>query len=667
MKRTLIFLTVFCMLLSFGVSIAEENVIGFAPLTKGDSGEAVTVLQNKLKELGYMITDEEGVFGSSTKNALFMYQTENGLEPSGSYDENTYKYLYGLIEKKEENEETTKTVADDTEPSWVVANPHLREEPRAGEIATAKSRLWVLGYDCGNTNGEADATFQEQILKYQKDFGLPETGICDYQTRQSIETQVSVPKLFPVLREDDTGRLLFGMIDAEGQMVIPAEYSRYSFGDGIIRLSKLDADGFFASSDFFYSDGTPLVLKGKPNGDFEEGFLVVDIDGKDCMVNTAGEVAIPNNGWSWVYWFDDGLAEVRKDGRWGFIDAAGNQVVDCTYSDSVDINSRGEGWYSVNNRGYFNAFDPSLSIAVPDDQNKTAILGYSEGYCSIMHDNRKTRVYDVTGKEAFPYEWDGNNLRFVHGLAVVWQGDLCGYINYNGECVSGMQYTAATRFNDSGYASVQLEGSEHYIVIDQMGNNPWPEVWSEKAIQFNNGMAKIVQDGKVGFIDLTGEMIIPLVWDVSEIEESGYSDTNKTGLYPYADIKGFFAGFVGDLAPVARDDRTYYINRDGEVVAYAGPSTLIPTYAVEERKTPTTTLKSETECKTIAIDYLKKYLKNPDSLQVHSATATMSGVEYTFIIDYSAMNSFGGYTRSSYICVVNCLSGEVTAAYSSGK
>ena len=73
---------------------------------------------------------------------------------------------------------------------------------------------------------------------------------------------------------------------------------------------------------------------------------------------------------------------------------------------------------------------------------------------------------------------------------------------------------------------------------------------------------------------------------------------------------------------------------------------------------------SEDKCKDIAIEYLNKYLKNPSSLQIHNTTCTKDGDKYLFIFDYSAMNSFGGYTRSTYYCMVDSKDGEVTLAYS---
>lgn len=61
---------------------------------------------------------------------------------------------------------------------------------------------------------------------------------------------------------------------------------------------------------------------------------------------------------------------------------------------------------------------------------------------------------------------------------------------------------------------------------------------------------------------------------------------------------------------------------------------------------------SENECYSAAKSYLKSVLKNPESLQIHSYETITYDDTYCFVIDYSAQNSFGGYTRSdAYIWI----------------
>lgn len=83
----------------------------------------------------------------------------------------------------------------------------------------------------------------------------------------------------------------------------------------------------------------------------------------------------------------------------------------------------------------------------------------------------------------------------------------------------------------------------------------------------------------------------------------------------------------------------------------------------ESQKADSSKSLTSSECQQIALDYLKKMLKNPDSLQVHSNSATKSGDSYIVEIDYSAMNGFGGYNRETFICTVD-KDGNVSGAFS---
>lgn len=57
------------------------------------SGADVVLLQMKLKELGYLNTRADGVFGKLTEDALKAYQTDQKLEASGIADKNTIQLL----------------------------------------------------------------------------------------------------------------------------------------------------------------------------------------------------------------------------------------------------------------------------------------------------------------------------------------------------------------------------------------------------------------------------------------------------------------------------------------------------------------------------------------------------------------------------------------------
>jgi len=85
---------------------------------------------------------------------------------------------------------------------------------------------------------------------------------------------------------------------------------------------------------------------------------------------------------------------------------------------------------------------------------------------------------------------------------------------------------------------------------------------------------------------------------------------------------------------------------------------------IEESWTPTPTPRpittpapevkvySESECYSVAAEYLKSVLKNPSSLQIHSYRTINYDETYCFVFDYSAQNGFGGFSRSeAYIWI----------------
>jgi len=76
------------------------------------------------------------------------------------------------------------------------------------------------------------------------------------------------------------------------------------------------------------------------------------------------------------------------------------------------------------------------------------------------------------------------------------------------------------------------------------------------------------------------------------------------------------------------------------------------------------TVFSESECWRTAEAYFKNMSwKNPDSLMIHSHTTTLTDGAYTFLIDYSAQNSFGGYNRNTGMVVVDASNNMVTMAW----
>ena len=97
---------------------------------------------------------------------------------------------------------------------------------------------------------------------------------------------------------------------------------------------------------------------------FNEGFARVQKDGKWGYINTKGEQIVEckfDNAWS----FNEGFASVEKDRKWGYINTKGEQIVECKFDDAMDFNEgfawvKKDGkWGRINTKGCFVIFDES--------------------------------------------------------------------------------------------------------------------------------------------------------------------------------------------------------------------------------------------------------------------------------------------------------------------
>ena len=77
-------------------------------LRKGDRGDNVRELQERLNELGYDCGTADGVFGTKTKDAVVRFQTDRGLDPDGIVGRKTWTAL----DETPEKEQTYKVVIE---------------------------------------------------------------------------------------------------------------------------------------------------------------------------------------------------------------------------------------------------------------------------------------------------------------------------------------------------------------------------------------------------------------------------------------------------------------------------------------------------------------------------------------------------------------------------
>lgn len=254
-----------------------------------------------------------------------------------------------------------------------------------------------------------------------------------------------------------------GFIDTKGNIAIPIIYDcmfiKSDFSDKLAGVAVAGKPGF----GFINKAGEttiPFVFEYAKK--FTDGLATVRSKGKWGFVNNKGEIAIPLS-FDHTRMFADGLAKVEIDKKWWFIDKKGDFKIDCSIYDDVHEFEQGKALAELSGEaGFIN--QKGEFTKVPIDSKAFFSTGYYfEGL-----------VYD--GKSNFL--------------------DRAGNVIINFE-----EYESLGQFSE-GFLDVTLATNGKRGFVDKTGKMI-PCIYDE-AESFSNGLAKVKQNGKWGYINTKG-------------------------------------------------------------------------------------------------------------------------------------------------------------------
>ncbi len=250
-----------------------------------DSTVLVEKAQTRLVVLGYMDDGMDGIFGTKTEVALKKFQKDEKLPETGRFDDTVLNRLYEKAAAKvaenapeetaepteTEETETEATVSETGEPKEAVRTEKTVAETDAAKVRKCQEKLIGMGYLKDKADGILGLNTAAALREYQRDQGLPETGILDEETQESLNREA---------RE---------------------EYKRGDRGDGVKRyqrrLSKAgylteDADGVFgeatekAVKDF--QKDNDITVTGRIDAKTQKSLNAVSLGNGELRVGDSG-------------------------------------------------------------------------------------------------------------------------------------------------------------------------------------------------------------------------------------------------------------------------------------------------------------------------------------------------------------------------------------------
>ena len=124
------------------LAIALPSLVQAAPksIRRGDRGETVRVIQQKLQRWGYLNGAVDGIFGSDTENAVKYFQRKNGLQVDGIVGTKTAAYIgIQLPNSTSSNSGSSSGSVSNADLNLLarVVYGEARGEPYTGQVAVA--------------------------------------------------------------------------------------------------------------------------------------------------------------------------------------------------------------------------------------------------------------------------------------------------------------------------------------------------------------------------------------------------------------------------------------------------------------------------------------------------------------------------------------------------
>ena len=240
--------------------------------------------------------------------------------------------------------------------------------------------------------------------------------------------------------------------------------------------------------------------------------------------------------WEGTKDFSEGLAAVKTDGKWGFIDTEGNLVIEAIY-DGAESFSEGKAAVQLDGRwGFINASgDTVISFtfqSVVSFSDGMAVYGEGAYYGYINEKGER-----VTGAD-FRY---ASSFKEGIGCVLKKDGSAYGFVNKDGAMVTDFIYAERSRPSE-GRIAVFADDSEAGLLtgyLDLTGKEALAPSWYD-AKPFSEGYAAVMETfpGAYGYIDAEGNTVIEAQWTVAEPFSQGYAAVQDSSGWRYIDTQG---------------------------------------------------------------------------------------------------------------------------------
>ena len=326
-------------------------------------------------------------------------------------------------------------------------------------LAIAVATTLTLASCGGKTSGPANEVLSKKAFS---------SAIAKYADVGDFNDGVSIVKV------EDGWHYKSGVINNKGEEIVACNYLVISPSSCGMMLFR-DDNGY----GFMNTKGEVIVASGKYDDaeDFSDNMACVKKDGKFGFIDVKGTEVIPCT-FERVYPFTEGLALVRKNGKCGYINAKAEFVIEPSYDNGkffscgVAIVDKGSKQYVIDKEG---------NVIFSHDAKKNAFLEeqFSNDLIPVIKESGRKLVVgyiNTKGEEIIPFEYQ-YGLGFEEGNAIVMKDNKVYNINTKGE-VLGEESSSEILLDFLEDASSYIDFTSDAL-IKLLGEDVYDEEWDD--------------------------------------------------------------------------------------------------------------------------------------------------------------------------------------------
>lgn len=389
-------------------------------------------------------------------------------------------------------------------------------------VPNVKTGVFLCTYDTNYETGEYKTKALNE--KNQEIF-------TDYNQIEAIQNQDKNNNSYydeNVLKVQKDGK--YGLINLEGKELLPLEYDQISAITGVENSYKVQKDGKYGIVD---NEGKLVIspqyadidLLGDDN---KAGFIVKNDAGMYGIVNYSNEVILEPKYNSIEKVYGNDMYVVTENNAQKVVNKDGQDVLTTGFDTVKEILSSQENAVVFTRANKYGVMSLSGKTIIEPEYDE--IKGTKQGIY-IAKNGENYGIINSAKEEKLPFQY--TSIVYNKKADIYMAEDA----NFNTNVLNGNLESKLSgmllEFNeDDGYLKLRIDGSNKYY-------NFKFEEKAESDIFPNRTLFLSKQDGKYGYVDKDGKVIVDYIYDdAMEQNDFGYAAVKKDGKWGSIDTKG---------------------------------------------------------------------------------------------------------------------------------